>query len=133
MSPNAPRAGGRVDDLASSLASARLAGGLAIDADGLATGEIELRAPRTSTTFRRSSSPSSPASLQAKATASAVDGRQSVAIVADSDRMSVADNRLEGLKVDMTVADLWGARGIGGIGEARPRGVRRPGKSQTSG
>ena len=52
--------------------------------------------------------------LQAKIAASGGGGRQSVAIVAMSDRMSFGDNRLEGLKVNVAVADLWGARAISG-------------------
>ncbi len=52
--------------------------------------------------------------LQAKIVASVADGRQAIAVVANSDRMSVGDNRLEGLKVDMTVGDVWGARSVDG-------------------
>ena len=38
--------------------------------------------------------------------------------------MSVGDNRLEGLKIDMTVADLWGARAIEGVAKLARAGVR---------
>ncbi len=39
--------------------------------------------------------------------------------------MSVGDNRLEGLKVDLTVADLWGARAIEGTAKLAARRHRR--------
>ena len=64
--------------------------------------------------------------LQANVSASAADGRQAVAIVANSDRMAFGANRLEGLKVDLKIADLWGARNVIGPRPARPRRSRRP-------
>ncbi len=105
--------GWSIDDVTLSLASAKLAGALAIGADRLATGEIAFSAknlddlsPLVLTKLG--------GALQAKVTASADSGRQSAAVVASSDRMNVGDNRLEGLKVDLTVADFWGARAIEG-------------------
>ena len=53
--------------------------------------------------------------VQAKLSASNVDGRQALAVVANSDRMSVGANRLEGLKVDLKVGDLWGGRDVSGV------------------
>ena len=53
--------------------------------------------------------------LQAKVSASAAGGRQAVAIVASSDRMTFGANRLEGLKVDLNIGDLWGARSVSGV------------------
>ena len=106
--------GWTLDELALSLASARLSGALAIGSDRLATGEIAFGAknlddlsPLVLTKLG--------GALQARVTASADGGKQSATIVADSDRMSVGDNRLEGLKVDLTVADLWDARAIEGV------------------
>ena len=71
--------------------------------------------------------------LQARITASADGGKQSATVVADSDRMSVGDNRLEGLKVDMTVADFWGARAIEGTAKLARGRDRRASRSATSG
>ena len=53
--------------------------------------------------------------LQAKVSASAADGKQAVAVNANSDRMSVGANKLEGLKVDLKIGDLWGARSVSGL------------------
>jgi translocation and assembly module TamB len=105
--------GWALDDLGLSLASAHLTGALAIGADRLATGDVAFSAKNLDDL--------SPlvlmklgGALQARITASADGGKQSATVVADSDRMSVGDNRLEGLKVDLTVADFWGARAIEG-------------------
>src|SRR6202034_3854866 len=53
--------------------------------------------------------------LQAKVSASVVDGRQAVAIAASSDRMTLGANRFEDLKVDLNIGDLWGARNVSGL------------------
>ena len=105
--------GWTLDNLALSLASASLSGGLAIGADHIVVGDMAFGAknlddlsPLVLTRLG--------GALQAKIAASGGGGRQSVAIVAMSDRMSVGDNRLEGLKVNVAVADLWGARAISG-------------------
>ena len=105
--------GWTLDNLALGLASASLSGGLAIGADHIVVGDVAFGAknlddlsPLVLTRLG--------GALQAKIAASGGGGRQSIAIVADSDRMSVGDNRLEGLKVNVAVADLWGARAISG-------------------
>jgi len=105
--------GWAVDGLGLSLASARLAGDLTLDADGLANGQLTFGAKNLDDVSPLVLAKLS-GSLQAKATASAADGRQMIAIIAASDRMSVGTNRLEGLKVDVTVGDLWGARSVDG-------------------
>ncbi len=105
--------GWTLDNLALSLASASLSGALTVDADRIVIGDVTFGAKNLDDL--------SPlvlmkldGALQAKITASGGEGRQSVTVVADSDRMSVGDNRLEGLKVNLAVADLWGARAISG-------------------
>jgi translocation and assembly module TamB len=114
--------GWTIDDLGLSLASARMTGALTIGADRLATGEIVFGAknlddlsPLVLTKLG--------GALQARITASVGGGRQSATIVADSDRMSVGDNQFEGLKVDVTVADLWGARAIEGVAKLARAGI----------
>ncbi len=105
--------GWAADNFALSLASARLAGDLRIGADRLASGELSFSAadlddlsPLVLTKLG--------GALQARLSASSSGGRQDVAIVADSDRMSVGPNTLEGLKVDLTLGDVWGARIMAG-------------------
>ncbi len=105
--------GWTIDNLALSLASASLSGGLSIAPDHIVTGDVSFGAKNLDDL--------SPlvlvklgGTLQAKLTASGGEGRQSVAIVAGSDRMSVGDNRLEGLEIHGAVADLWGARAASG-------------------
>ncbi|RBP07372.1 autotransporter secretion inner membrane protein TamB [Roseiarcus fermentans] len=105
--------GWSVDDLGLSLASARLAGDVNIGGDRLANGELTFEAKNLDDL--------SPillmklgGGLKARITATVADGRQAIAIVADSKAMSVGDNRLEGLAVDMTVADVWAGRGVAG-------------------
>ncbi len=106
--------GWAVDNLALSLASARLAGAMAVGPDALATGDLSFSAtnlddlsPLVLTKLT--------GALQAKASASVAEGKQMLSVTANSDRMTIDANRLEGLKVDFKVADLWGAKIISGI------------------
>ncbi len=108
--------GWAVDNLALSLASARLAGALAVGADTLATGDLSFSAtnlddlsPLVLTKLT--------GALQAKASASVAEGKQMLSVAANSDRMTIDANRLEDLKVDFKVADLWGAKIISGIAQ----------------
>ena len=77
--------GWRADNLALSLASAKLAGNVAIGADHLATGEVSFSAANlddlSPLVLTRMSG-----ALEAKVSASAADGRQAVAIVASQRR-----------------------------------------------
>ncbi len=106
--------GWRLDDLAVSLASAELQGAVSIGADQLATGELSFSASNlddlSPLVLTRMSG-----ALQAKISASAANGRQAVAIAASSDKMTYGANRLQGLKVDLAIGDLWGARGLSGL------------------
>ncbi len=106
--------GWTVDDLTLSLASANLAGAVTIGADRLADGELTFGAKNLGDLSPLVLTKLSGA-LQAKIRASAADGRQRIAITADSDRLGVETARIEGLKVDMTIGDLWGARGLSGV------------------
>ncbi len=108
--------GWAVDNLALSLASARLAGALAVGADALATGDLSFSAtnlddlsPLVLTKLT--------GALEAKASASVADGKQMLSVAANSDRMTIGANRLEGLKVDFKVADLWGAKIVSGFAQ----------------
>jgi translocation and assembly module TamB len=108
--------GWAIDNLGLSLASARLSGALAIGANNLATGDLSFIAtnlddlsPLVLTKLT--------GALQAKASASVADGKQALAVTANSDRMTIDANRLEGLKVDLKVADLWGAKIISGFAQ----------------
>ncbi|MBV8797273.1 MAG: hypothetical protein JO136_20240, partial [Hyphomicrobiales bacterium] len=108
--------GWAIDNLGLSLASARLSGALAIGANNLATGDLSFSAtnlddlsPLVLTKLT--------GALQAKASASVADGKQALAVTANSDRMTIDTNRLEGLKVDLKVADLWGAKIISGFAQ----------------
>jgi translocation and assembly module TamB len=108
--------GWAVDNLGLSLASGRLTGALAVGPDALATGDLSFSAsnlddlsPLVLTKLT--------GALQAKASASVAEGKQMVSVTANSDRMSIDANRLEGLKVDFKVADLWGAKIISGIAQ----------------
>ena len=102
------------DNLAVSLASARLAGNLAIDKDRLASGELSFSAANLDDLSPLVLTKMSGA-LQASVHASSSGGRQDVSIVADSVRMSVGPNTLDGLKVDLTLSDLWGMRIMSGV------------------
>ena len=55
--------------------------------------------------------------LEAKSSVSIADGKQSVSIAANSERMTIDANRLEGLKVDLKVGDVWGAKIISGFAQ----------------
>jgi translocation and assembly module TamB len=108
--------GWAVDNLSLNLASARLAGALTVGADSLATGDLSFSAtnlddlsPLVLTKLT--------GSLQAKASASTAEGKQLLSVTANSDRMTIDANRLEGLKVDLKVADLWGAKIISGFAQ----------------
>jgi translocation and assembly module TamB len=106
--------GWRADSLALTLASVRVAGAVAIGPDALANGELAFNADNLDDLSPLVLTKMSGA-LQANVSASAADGRQAVAIVANSDRMAFGANRLEGLKVDLKIADLWGARNASGL------------------
>ncbi len=108
--------GWAIDNLALSLASARLGGALAVGPDTLATGDLSFSAanlddlsPLVLTKLT--------GALQAKASASVADGKQALSVTANSDRMTIDANRLEGLKVDFKVADLWGAKIVSGFAQ----------------
>ena len=108
--------GWAVDNLGLSLASARLAGALAVGADALATGDLSFSAtnlddlsPLVLTKLT--------GALHAKASASVADGKQLLSVTANSDRMTIDANRLEGLKVDFKIADLWGAKILSGFAQ----------------
>ena len=106
--------GWRVDNLALTLASAQLAGAVSIGADQLANGELSFSATNLDDLSPLALTKMSGA-LQAKVSASAVGGRQAVAIGASSDRMAFGANRFEGLKIDLNIGDLWGARSVSGL------------------
>jgi translocation and assembly module TamB len=106
--------GWRIGNLALSLASAQLAGAVAIGADRLASGELSFSATNLDDLSPLVLTKMSGA-LEARVSASAADGRQAVAIAATSERMAFGANRVEGLEVDLNIADLWGARGVAGL------------------
>jgi translocation and assembly module TamB len=106
--------GWRVDNLALNLASARLAGNVVFGPDQLANGELSFSATNLDDLSPLVLTKMSGA-LQAKVSASVADGRQAVAIAASSDRMTVGANRFEGLKIDLNIGDLWGARSVSGL------------------
>ncbi len=108
--------GWAVDNLGLSLASARLAGALAIGADSLATGDLSFSATNLDDLSPLILTKLTGA-LQAKANASVADGKQALAVTANSDRLTIDANRLEGFKVDFKVADLWGAKIISGFAQ----------------
>jgi translocation and assembly module TamB len=103
-----------VDKLTLSLASARLAGELAISADQLANGALTFNAKNLDDLSPLVLTKLS-GSLQARVTASAAGGRQQASIAADSARLGVGAAKVEGLEVDLTVADLWGAKAVSGL------------------
>jgi translocation and assembly module TamB len=103
-----------IDNLALSLASAQLAGKLTIGADGLADGEVNFSAANLDDLSPLVLTKMSGA-LEANLRASSADGRQRVSIMANSDTMSVGSNRLEGLKTDLTLDDVWGAKIVSGL------------------
>ena len=110
------KGGWNADRLHFALASARLDGNLSVDADTIANGELAFSAGNLDDL--------SPlvlmklgGAVQAKLSAAGANGRQSLQVVANSDRMAIGANRLEGLKVDLTVGDLWAARDISGVAQ----------------
>ena len=105
-----------VDNLALSLASVRLAGALTIGADALAAGDLSFSATNLDDLSPLMLTKLSGA-LEAKASASVADGKQSLAVAANSDKMTIGANRLEGLKVDLKVSDLWGAKILSGFAQ----------------
>ena len=105
-----------IDSLGLSLTSARLAGALTISADSLANGELSFSATNLDDLSPLILTKLSGA-LEAKASASSADGKQSASITANIDRMTVGDNRLEGLKIDLKLDDLWGARILSGFAQ----------------
>ncbi len=102
------------DNLGFSFASARLAGAVTIGADRLANGNLSFSATNLDDLSPLVLTKLSGA-LQAKLSASSVESRQSVSIAANSDKMSVGSNRLQGLKVDLTIDDVWGAKNVSGL------------------
>jgi translocation and assembly module TamB len=108
--------GWAIDKLGLSLASARLAGALAVGADALATGDLSFSATNLDDLSPLVLTKLSGA-LEAKASASVAEGKQLLSVAANSDRMTIGANRLEGLKVDFKLADLWGAKIISGFAQ----------------
>ena len=108
--------GWAIDNLAFSLASARLAGALTVGANDLATGDLSFTATNLDDLSPLILTKLTGA-LEAKASASAAEGKQMLSVAANSDRMTIGANRLEGLKVDLKIADLWGAKIISGFAQ----------------
>jgi translocation and assembly module TamB len=108
--------GWAVDNLTLSLASARLAGAVTIGADSLATGDLSFSATNLDDLSPLVLTKLSGA-LQAKASASAAGGKQLLSVAANSDRMTIGANRLEGLKADFRIGDLWGAKILSGFAQ----------------
>jgi translocation and assembly module TamB len=108
--------GWAADNIALSLASVTLAGAVTISADDLAAGELNFSA-----TNLDDLSPlvlmKMTGALQAKISASAADGKQAMAVMASSDRMAFGANQVEGVKVDLKIGDLWGARALSGVAQ----------------
>ncbi len=90
-----------------------MAGNLSITADQLADGELSFSATNLDDLSPLVLTKMSGA-IQAKLNASSLEGRQEVAIVASSDRLSVGANTFEGLKINLTLGDVWGAKIISG-------------------
>ncbi|HSU99356.1 MAG TPA: hypothetical protein VLI91_04555, partial [Roseiarcus sp.] len=111
-----PDRGWAIDNLGLSLASAKLTGALAVGANMLATGDVSFSATNLDDLSPLVLTKLS-GSLQAKASASVAEGKQMLSVTATSDRMTVDANRLEGLKVDFKIADLWGAKVASGVAE----------------
>ncbi|HLX97507.1 MAG TPA: translocation/assembly module TamB domain-containing protein [Roseiarcus sp.] len=105
-----------IDNLALSLASAKLKGNVAIGPDQLATGALSFSAANLDDLSPLVLTKMSGA-LQAEVNTSGTDGKQAVAITATSERMAFGANRLEGLKLDLTIGDLWGARSVSGVAQ----------------
>jgi translocation and assembly module TamB len=108
--------GWAIDNLGVSLASARLAGALAVGPDALATGDLSFSATNLDDLSPLVLTKLSGA-LQAKASASVAEGKQALSVTANSDRMTIDANRIEGLNVDLKIADLWGAKIVSGFAQ----------------
>ncbi len=106
--------GWAADDLALSLASARLMGALTIGPDRLARGEVNFSAANLDDLSPLVLTKMSGA-LEARLSASSAGARQDAAIVANSDRLSIGPNTLDGLKINLTLGDVWGARIMSGV------------------
>jgi translocation and assembly module TamB len=106
--------GWAADNIALNLASIRLAGALTVSADDLAAGELTFSAANLDDLSPLALTKMSGA-LHAEINASAADGKQTVAVVASSDRIAFGANQVEGVKVDLKIGDLWGARAISGL------------------
>jgi translocation and assembly module TamB len=106
--------GWAANNIALNLASVRLAGALTVSADDLAAGELSFSASNLDDLSPLALMKMSGA-LQAKISASAADVKQELALIASSDRMAFGANRVEGVKVDLKIGDLWGARAISGV------------------
>jgi translocation and assembly module TamB len=105
--------GWALDNLALSLASAHLDGAVTIGTDQLADGKLNFGATNLDDLSPLVLTKLSGA-VQAKVEAASGSGKQALSLAATSNAMSVGGARLEGLKVDMTVDDLWAARGVSG-------------------
>ncbi len=119
MSPGSADGGWAVDNLALSLASARLAGALTIGADRLANGKLSFSAANLDDLSPLVLTKLSGA-VQAKVEAASAAGRQALSIAATSDRMSVGARparRAQG-RPD-------GRRSLGAPGRLRRRRWRR--------
>jgi autotransporter translocation and assembly factor TamB len=106
--------GWAADNIALSLASVRLGGALTVGADELVAGELSFGAANLDDLSPLALTKISGA-LQAKVNASAAEGKQAVAVTASSDRLAFGANQAEGVKVDLKIGDLWGARAISGV------------------
>ena len=125
MSRNTSDGGWAVDNLGLSLASARLAGALAVGADTLATGDLSFSASESRRSVAARSHEAERRSSRRKRAPPSPTGKQMLSVTANSDRMTIDANRLEGLKVDFKVADLWGAKIVSGFAQLGARRSRR--------
>ncbi|MGA9847304.1 MAG: translocation/assembly module TamB domain-containing protein [Roseiarcus sp.] len=105
--------GWAIDSLVLSLASARLDGAVTIGADRLTDGKLNFSATNLDDLSPLVLTKLSGA-VQAKVEAASASGKQALSVAATSDGMSLGGARIEGLKVDMAVDDLWAARGVSG-------------------
>ena len=105
--------GWALDNFGLGLASTHLDGAVTIRADQLADGRLSFSATNLDDLSPLVLTKLSGA-VQAKVEAASAAGKQALSIAATSDRMSVGGARLEGLKVDMTIDDLWAGRGVSG-------------------
>ncbi len=110
------KGGWNANQIQFTLASARLDGAVSVDADRIANGDLTFSASNLDDLSPLVLTKLSGA-IEAKLSAAGANGRQSLQIVANSDRMAIGANRLEGLKVDLTSGDLWAARDISGLAQ----------------